>query len=1471
MFSWFFGNKNKAHKFYDQALKDYENDNLDSALYCLNEAVRLETKIGHDAKFHALKGEINYKQNNKEDALNNYKMAISLNPQKGLYYAEIAQIYCDLKDYTNALLNVKKAIKLEPQNAKTYKIFMRDIEKENNLNIAEEYYRKGRTYLENGNNDKAIECFEQAKDLNPNKDNYYWCGMAKYCNKQYKKAIKEFSYAIDIKPCAKYYYMRGHSKFLDNKYQESIEDFSVGIDLNPKEIYKYYKLRADAKLRLGNYSGANSDYKKALKNNPSQKDYNEIIKILDNIQQEIIKDKIQTYNNQGQNYLSINMPESALEEFNKAIKLQPQNPYLYLNRAYALFLLNSYDKCIDDCLVGIKNCPENVAAYYKLLANAEKKTGNIDGAKLNYKKALESNPTPKDYNEITNILEELENNSNNPHESNEQEQNNLSEEGQTIIEKIPITAEDYYNKGETCLNEENYKEAIEYFENAKKLDPDDPDYHFECGYAKYMNDQNEEAIEDFNQGINLNPNIYEYYEFKAYAEEEVGYYTEAIVDYEKVLELNPSKETSNKIKEYLHEIKIKLAIACFEDGRTYFNEGKYEQAVECFKESIKFDKNNIDYQYWFGYAKYKNNNFNDAIKILNYCINNNPTNISSFYYLRGKVKKEIKDYEGAIEDYKRSLKKTSDIIQQEEINQSIEELNYEQAELYIQRGEKLQQYSHEDAIIWFEKAIKLDPDNPDYYDRCGNAYYEINKYKKAIECYDNAINIFLVPGCFYRRALAKYRLGDYDGTIKDCETQLELDDTDYYDCYDLIDDAKRDKKENRQKLCKEKPNKNELSKTSAEYLYQKTKELYESKNFNKALEKINEAIELNNTDSRYHKLRVDIKKSLDDQQIKISNNDELYKSCDQRDIYDETPDKSFLVNAGPGTGKTYTLIQKIKHLLNYEDIEEENILVLSHTNAAVNEIKNRLKNISKDTNINVNKINIRTICSFVKYAHSKIDEEYNKNKDNKDKKYYVYKATENGFTEANKDLINNRLQSYSFKQLLKEKLNIKYFIVDEIQDSVDTVGNIILKLVETCVDAEIPFALFGDKCQAIFDFVETMPSDTFYEKIEKIIRKTDNLNFVSLEKNMRQQDGLDYLKGDLKEYRQAIFNDDIEGAKECLKFIKNKTPDKLLLDNISKDYTHCVLTHSNNRALFIASVLRGEGIPAFVRVQENGIQFEYHEWIGKILCEDDYSHLNLDLFKKLVLERNVNLPTNYNGYEEDIDKETHIRTFYEYLNTEILENKPIYKISKRELLDKLYYEYTCDTIFKDENKSNIEVSTIHKAKGREFDCVHIESKCCTFRLDQLNTYKSMYVALTRPRKSIDFTEFSSVPWWLHKNETYYTTKKTDKKKLNKYRILYKNIDLNSFEKHQEEIFDVKLNDKITLIRQNDNWNIECKDKIIGQMISIYDPYKYKQKMKKITGLYVDGIWSVFDKNKDTGEIKVWNVVSFCGFGDVKYE
>nr|WP_268869308.1 UvrD-helicase domain-containing protein [Italian clover phyllody phytoplasma] len=51
------------------------------------------------------------------------------------------------------------------------------------------------------------------------------------------------------------------------------------------------------------------------------------------------------------------------------------------------------------------------------------------------------------------------------------------------------------------------------------------------------------------------------------------------------------------------------------------------------------------------------------------------------------------------------------------------------------------------------------------------------------------------------------------------------------------------------------------------------------------------------------------------------------------------PDRSLFVLAGPGTGKTKTLTNRIAYLLEQKNVKSENILAITFTNNAAKEIK----------------------------------------------------------------------------------------------------------------------------------------------------------------------------------------------------------------------------------------------------------------------------------------------------------------------------------------------------------------------------------------------------------------------------------------------------------------------------------------------------------------------------------------------------
>ena len=76
---------------------------------------------------------------------------------------------------------------------------------------------------------------------------------------------------------------------------------------------------------------------------------------------------------------------------------------------------------------------------------------------------------------------------------------------------------------------------------------------------------------------------------------------------------------------------------------------------------------------------------------------------------------------------------------------------------------------------------------------------------------------------------------------------------------------------------------------------------------------------------------------LEKEQVKLPEPNKAQKEC----IYN-TKNGKYLVIAGPGTGKTFTVTRKIKNMIENEEVEPERILCLTFSNTAAREMKTKI-------------------------------------------------------------------------------------------------------------------------------------------------------------------------------------------------------------------------------------------------------------------------------------------------------------------------------------------------------------------------------------------------------------------------------------------------------------------------------------------------------------------------------------------------
>jgi len=167
------------------------------------------------------------------------------------------------------------------------------------------------------------------------------------------------------------------------------------------------------------------------------------------------------------------------------------------------------------------------------------------------------------------------------------------------------------------------------------------------------------------------------------------------------------------------------AFSYYDKGKDYFNEGKYQLAIDEFTTAIQL-----------------NPNYTEA------------------YFMRGYVYDELYQYQRAIEDYDKAI-----------------QLDPHDASAYNNRGITYQKLgAYQRSIQDFNRAILLDPDDTLAYNNRGIAYHNLGQYQRAIQDFDSGIQLDPDDAFAYRnRGNAYYVLGQYTEAYADYAKACHLE------------------------------------------------------------------------------------------------------------------------------------------------------------------------------------------------------------------------------------------------------------------------------------------------------------------------------------------------------------------------------------------------------------------------------------------------------------------------------------------------------------------------------------------------------------------------------------------------------------------------------------------------------------------------------------------------------------------------
>ncbi|MBH8552786.1 tetratricopeptide repeat protein [Nostocaceae cyanobacterium CENA357] len=215
----------------------------------------------------------------------------------------------------------------------------------------------------------------------------------------------------------------------------------------------------------------------------------------------------------------------------------------------------------------------------------------------------------------------------------------------TFSPTTEISAKDFYDRGLDKYNKKDYKGAIEDFNEAIRLDPNNYvlAYYWRGRAHSYLENY-QEAVENYDQYLKINPNDVDGLDNRGYSYYNLDKYDLAIADLNKSIGIN-SKNS------YAHNQR----------GLAYYEQGKFELAIADYTKAIELKYTPLRSAY-FNRARsyYKQSNYNKTIEDYNQTIRLD-SSYAPAYYNRGLAYTQLNNKQAAIADYQ----KAADLYQQQ--------------------------------------------------------------------------------------------------------------------------------------------------------------------------------------------------------------------------------------------------------------------------------------------------------------------------------------------------------------------------------------------------------------------------------------------------------------------------------------------------------------------------------------------------------------------------------------------------------------------------------------------------------------------------------------------------------------------------------------------------------------------------------------------------------------------------------------
>lgn len=495
----------------------------------------------------------------------------------------------------------------------------------------------------------------------------------------------------------------------------------------------------------------------------------------------------------------------------------------------------------------------------------------------------------------------------------------------------------------------------------------------------------------------------------------------------------------------------------------------------------------------------------------------------------------------------------------------------------------------------------------------------------------------------------------------------------------------------------------------------------------------------------------------------------------QKEIVDDHESRCIVVAAGPGSGKTRVLVHKLASLLLLEDVKHEQLLMLTFSHAAATEFKQRLMQLIGNA---AHFVEIKTFHSYCFDLLGRV-----------------------GNLDEAGDVVKQAAEMIKNGEVEPNRISKTVLVIDEAQDMSKDDYALVTALMKA--NEEMRVIAVGDDDQNIYEFrgsnslylyelTQTEHSRFFemtenYRSFRHIVEAANDFarNIRQRIKSapiisMSQEDGeVRIVKHpyEIQEKRVYMYQPILEDVIRLQTSNNQKATDG---SSDKKNETISILTQTNEEAVIMLALLHSHGIKAKLVQSMDGLRFWNLAEVRYFLKKIDQS---LKETKSPIIPDDIWETAKHQTYQKYASS---LALQYLHRSLQIFEqtNRAKYYSDLKEFVFESSVEDFCDI-----TESDIVVSTIHKAKGHEFDHVLMLITHPEHPTDEI--LRRYYVGMTRAKQTLTIHTNGNLFDTLHTAQHLYDTQAYDEPNEIVLQLSHKDVNLGFSKPHKDTILSLR--------------------------------------------------------------------------------